>query len=272
MSEYAIMPISDYVSACSALREKTGGTDLIKSGEMSEKINEVYEKGKSDERQTKYDEFWDEYQHNGERLKYEFAFAGDGWSDENFRPKYDIVCSQIQQTFSVNGITDLIGILDKCGVKLDTSRLTSVSYIMQGNLSTINFPSIDLTALQGNPNYLFYGNSSLKVIEKVLLKSDGSQAFTNFSFGANEALEEIRFEGVIGQNGLNLQWSTLLSHDSIVSIINALSTTTSGLSVTLSKTAVNNAFETETGVADGTESAEWSALIATRSNWTISLV
>lgn len=63
-----------------------------------------------------------------------------------------------------------------------------------------------------------------------------------------------------------------LSKPSITSIINCLSTTTSGLTVTLSKTAVNNAFETSEGVADGSTSQEWLNLVATKTNWTISLV
>jgi hypothetical protein len=67
---------------------------------------------------------------------------------------------------------------------------------------------------------------------------------------------------VIGQKNFNVHWSPKLSKASIESIINALSSTTSGLTVTISKTAKEAAFT----------SAEWSALIATKSNWTISLV
>ena len=69
---------------------------------------------------------------------------------------------------------------------------------------------------------------------------------------------------------VNMQWSPL-SKDSIISIINALSTATSDLPITLSITAVNNAFETSPGAADGSTSEEWTALIATKPNWTISL-
>ena len=46
MSQYAIMPLSDYKSTCDVLREKTGSTGTIKSGELPDKISEVYEKGK----------------------------------------------------------------------------------------------------------------------------------------------------------------------------------------------------------------------------------
>jgi hypothetical protein len=77
--------------------------------------------------------------------------------------------------------------------------------------------------------------------------------------------------GVIGKD-VSFGNSDKLTHDSIASIINTLSATTAGQSVTFSVTAVNNAFETSSGAADGSTSAEWNALVATKSNWTISLV
>lgn len=47
MSEYVIMPKADYVAACDAIREKTGKTDLIKSGDMESEILGI-ESGRSD--------------------------------------------------------------------------------------------------------------------------------------------------------------------------------------------------------------------------------
>ena len=41
MSDYAVMPKADYLDACNAIREKTGGTDVIKSGEMGTKIRAI---------------------------------------------------------------------------------------------------------------------------------------------------------------------------------------------------------------------------------------
>jgi hypothetical protein len=70
-------------------------------------------------------------------------------------------------------------------------------------------------------------------------------------------------------------WSTSLSKESITSIINALSDSTSGFSVTFSKQAVDNAFGyviDDYEWFDGTNSAEWKALVATKPNWTINLV
>jgi hypothetical protein len=50
-------------------------------------------------------------------------------------------------------------------------------------------------------------------------------------------LTELIISGIIGNNGVNLQWSKSLTADSLKSIINALSTTTTGLTITLPTTA-----------------------------------
>jgi hypothetical protein len=218
---------------------------------------------------AEYDAFWDTYQNNGKRVDYSYAFAGQGWVNDNFRPKYDIIPTAASHLFSAGRITDLSELIEKTGVRFGTSKVTSVSYFAQYS-SLTKIPTLDFSSC-ADLSYLFIYNYNLREIEKVILKSDGSQKFTNYSFGFNESLEEIRFDGTIGQNGLNFQWSTKLSHDSILSIVNALSTTTSGKSVTLSKSAVNKAFETSVGANDGSTSAEWLALVGTRSNWTISL-
>lgn len=78
-------------------------------------------------------------------------------------------------------------------------------------------------------------------------------------------------ENSISITGMSLTASTLLSKNSIISVINGLSPNATSNSITLSQTAVNSAFETSTGAADGSTSDEWLALRATKSNWTISL-
>lgn len=85
------------------------------------------------------------------------------------------------------------------------------------------------------------------------------------------ALRKIRFQGVIGLS-LDLSEAPVLSAASIENVISCLSGSTSGLTLTLSAAAVNAAFETAEGAGDGSQSAAWAALIATKSNWTISLV
>ena len=234
---------------------------------IAENEQKVFEAGEKSE----YDRFWDTYQENGNRTNYSYAFSGRGWTDETFKPKYDIAISGVvEDIFSMSQISDVAESLNRAGVTLDISKATSITYFMAYNNYTVRVPTLNTTSIS-DLSYFLYSNGLLKIVDEVVLKSDGSQKFSNYSFRL-PALEEIRFSGVIGKNGLNLQWSTNLSHDSIVSIINALSATTSGLTVTLSKTAVNNAFATSEGAGDGSTSQEWLDLIATKSNWTISLV
>ena len=45
MNNYAVMPKDDYVAACNAIREKTGTFAVIKSGELVDKVNGVYNAG-----------------------------------------------------------------------------------------------------------------------------------------------------------------------------------------------------------------------------------
>ena len=42
---YAVMPKEDYEHACDVLREYTGEDELIKSGELPENIDKVYDAG-----------------------------------------------------------------------------------------------------------------------------------------------------------------------------------------------------------------------------------
>ena len=103
-----------------------------------------------------------------------------------------------------------------------------------------------------------------------LLRIDENTTFSN-TFRDCTKLKDVIMEGTIGQNGFDTHWSTAVSKASIKNIIECLSTTATGLTVTLSKTAVDKAFETSTNAVNGSTSNEWVALIATRNNWTISL-
>lgn len=224
---------------------------------IAENEQKVFEAGKKSE----YDSFWDNYQDFGKRANYEFAFAGKGWTDKNFKPKYDIVLNGPYtgtQMFTGSLITDLRKILEERNITLDISGNKNIGQFIQNSM-IISVPTLDLSNASGVTGYAF-ATPNLKSIEKLI-----SSEFTNWqdsTFNGATALETVIFDGVVAKNNLNLQWSTKLDKDSLTSIINALSMTTSGLTVTLSKTAVNTAF-TDT---------EWATLIATKPNWTINLV
>lgn len=181
--------------------------------------------------QTEHDRFWDNYQDGGNRLHYNYAFAGKGWTDQTFRPKYDIRPTSATNMFSMALMSDVRKLLNDAMVEMDLSKVVSLSYVAQSSDITA-LPTMDVR-MASNLQYFIQGNSKLNVVEKVILNENGSQTFGNYSFGGNPALVEIRFEGKIGQNGFNIQDSKLLSHESLMSIISVLQDKTSDTSGTV---------------------------------------
>ena len=209
-----------------------------------------------------YDRFWDAYQQNGTLTNYERCFAGRGWTADTFKPKYNIVPVTTTHMFSASCLSncDLDELAANAGITIDFSNATTFTEpFTWGNVAKVG--TIDTRSASSLTAIFAYAHK-LQTIRLLILKEDGSQTFGNNSFVSCNALVDLTIQGKIGTTGLNLQWSTKLSKASITSVVNALSATTSGLSITLSKTAVNNAFTT----------AEWSELAGTKSNWTINLV
>lgn len=230
-----------------------------------------YEEGK----QAEYDRFWDAYQQNGTRTLYDCAFSQ--WPFSAFNPKHDIKPTSAYMMFRtldsfVTGQStdaDLVKRLEECGVVLDTSDCTNFQYMFMNSFVT-HIGVIDTRS--ASQLYQPFSANRYHTFDKLILRDDGSQTFGNHPFSGASALVNIEIEGVIGQNGLSFQWSTKLSNESITSVVNALSTTTSGLSITLSKVAVDKAFEIAQGDNNGSTESDWAALVATRPNWTINLV
>ena len=101
---------------------------------IAENVPKVYEAGKK----ADYDSFWDAYQQSGNRVLYDFAFAGNGWNDNTFKPKYDIIPSwNIVNMFYKSAITDLDALLKKCGVTLDISVNGNYGDVFNGGAFTV---------------------------------------------------------------------------------------------------------------------------------------
>lgn len=240
---------------------------------VAENVPKVYEAGAKSE----YDEFWDNYQNYGKKTHYTYGFAGEGWTNETFKPKYDIVPSNTAVSiFAYSSIQgSLIDILEEQGVKLDFSKMTSNSLnnIFYYASKITELPDIDLSnTTQTTISSMFAHCKALKTIKSLTIPTtvkDVTGIFSNCT-----SLENIEISGTLMCKGINLQWSANLSHDSIMSIINALmdEPTVTEPTVTISLTAVNSAFETTEGSADGSTSEEWLALTASKPNWTITLV
>lgn len=275
----------DITTSATATEEDVakGKTFVDDYGEIKDGTLDV-ETLKEEGRQEEYDRFWDILQNYGKRTNYSEAFT-IGWTKKNFRPKYDIKPTFAYQ-FNISGDYNQLleegqvimkDLEEEQGITFDFSKCPNLTRLNAGALfKELNV--IDMTGSESLADLAFYSGYipynlrlvlGLRRIERLILWEKNK--FDDFTFGYSEALEYIGFEGVFATNGLNLKWSTKLDKESHIKLVNTLSSTTSGLSVTVSKTAVNKAFETSAGANDGSTSQEWLNLIATKSNWTISL-
>lgn len=234
------------------------------TSEYAEKVEDVFEAGQR--------EFMEEYLDYGKRTHFDYAFAGRGWTNDTFKPTRNITPKEgVYMMFSGCMITDITNSLEECGVVFDSSDYNGdFLYFMYNNYHTVRFPALD-TRSSALLKYTFYNARSLLKIDKFILRDDGSQTFGYAPISYCVVLEDLTIEGKIGSDNFNVSHSPL-SKASLVSIVNALSSTTTGLTVTLRLDAVNTAFETTAGAADGSTSDEWTALIATKPNWTINLI
>lgn len=215
-------------------------------------------------KQAECDAFWDDFQRNGTLGDYRYAFSM--WKINIFKPKYNLC--PVNAGFMFNSfnsgaghaIINLTAHLENLGVSLDTSKCTNFDTMFY--YAWINrVPELD-TRAASNVNNIFNSATRTITVDKIILKDDGSQTFTDSFYQCN-VLANIEFEGVIG-NSIDLKWSQL-SAKSFVSTVEHLSSTTSGKSATFKSSAVNNADWSTT------EYESWDALIATKPNWSFSL-
>ena len=213
------MSVKDKMTAIADnIRSKTGGTEALTLDDMANGVNEVYEKGKK----TQYDAFWDEFQQNGQRTQYNYAFGGVGWTMDTFKPKYDIEAVNVGSMFYQTGITDLEAALNNEGVKFDTSKVTNFpSTFYYSKLEVI--PELDCRncANTASPFGLtFRFSSSLHTIRNIILPSNGTQEFNN-TFTDCQLLKKITIEGVIGRS-ISFASCSQLETKSLFSIIQHL--------------------------------------------------
>lgn len=258
------------------LREYLYTTELINPQDFESKIaeaintvgNNAYYSGIEEGKQAEYDKFWDSFQENGNKTNYLYAFSGTGWTDTTFKPKYNMKPTNAQYMFSENSIIHLYEILTEQNVEIDFSQCTNFNRMLMWSQAQ-HIPTVD-TRSSSNINYIFFYASLVKTIDKLILKDDGSQTFSD-AFSGCSSLIDITIEGIIGKQ-FNIHHCPKLSKKSIESIINALSETANGLTVQFSQAAVQNAF----GISDITEESTWTneyrTLRNSKSNWTIAYI
>lgn len=194
MSVYLVYE-ADMKSVADTIRAKTGSNEELAFPEgFNEAADEIYETGKSDGVQSEYDRFWDAYQDNGERKSYTYAFAGFGWAEDTFKPKYDIDASGYGAGMFYNAQIrgSLAEILDTCGITLDTGKCTNVTSLFHNAMYITELGVVDVSGATAGGNV--FGNMiSLRRIEKIVLPIN-SIVYNNW-FVQDSKLSSVRFEG-----------------------------------------------------------------------------
>ena len=231
---------------------------------IAENVPKVYEAGRKKER----DEFWDKYQNYGERVNYAGALAGSGWALTGLLPpKYNLklkgannyyVCAYFN-----NSAKERYDMTEICKM-FDTSELT------RANSMFVNAKAENITVDISNCTYaidMFNCGMGGGSIDKVYLKLSEKLTYATSMFAYCYDLETLRFssDSIIATN-ISLSSSSKLSKESIINVVNTLSTTATDKTLTLNKTAIKNAFG-----ADYDSSTEWTTLKNGKSNWTITL-
>ena len=213
--------------------------------------------------QAATEKFWDIVQNNGERTTYEQAFSY--WNCEYIRPKYKVVPNNQSKNMNI-----FFGNPSLKKVEKQYFDLSQGLYDWNNNMNYRTFyncPNLevieDIGMLAGKYNGTFAYCKKLHTIE--ILRVEERSTFT--SFIQCNALKNITIEGTIANNGFDIHWSTLLTKQSLTSIKDALSTTTSGLTITLPKEAINREFGIDVD-DETTYTDEFNQWRNSRSNWT----
>lgn len=214
--------------------------------QIAENEQKVYEAGKKAE----HDSFWDAFQIRDGKLRASYEYGFQAWRGSSFKPKYDLVLSgpYNTQAFRQAQGFDLYDMTVGRGVAFDTSGATTLNAVF--NQSAIGkIPPLDLSSCTSMPStFSAMGRMSGYTTTDIVLNNLREDCTFNKTFDNAPNLENIMITGTIGQNGFDVRSCTKLSKASIESIINALSDTATGKTLTLSKTAVGNAFKKEYSV------------------------
>lgn len=191
---------------------------------IAENEQKVYEAGKKSE----YDEFWDEFQQNGNRVVYNSAF-GSCWNNKNFKPKYSIKPNNAYMMF-FNNMGAFIK-LGECaedyfrnlGIELDFSNATNVTYALS-TLHAKKFKKLDFSNATSMAN-LFYSHNvpnsdAVEEIDEFVSSEKTTYNDTTFS-GATQLKKIIFSADSVIATSINFSASPL-SVESMKSIIGAL--------------------------------------------------
>lgn len=227
-------------------------------------------------RQAGYDAMWDMLQANGARTTYSWFFGNANIVGE-IRPKYEIKPSTSLGQMCINNYN----LTKFYNWGFPTSGVTSCLSAFANCNNFLGFVDENGEVIKGKSffgngvtdyRYCFQNNYKIEYI--CIDVTSHAQLYSGVFQNCHE-LKELKIIGEIKDGGLDLHWSTKLSKASLDGILGALSSTTNGLVVTLSQTAVDNAYAVydEEGnlVFPGSASPEFQGWANVHPNWTITL-
>ena len=178
-----------------------------------------------------------------------YLFAGPAWNTDTFYPikSFSFYGDYADYMFAHHNIAsspyDLAQRLEACGVRLDFSGITCANSVFY-KCNLTGLPLLDFagcTKLTGT----FAFSQNLRTITALLL---GEDCVFDKTFQKCTALENLTVFGTIGQNGLDVS-DCPLTQQSLLSILNALKSGVSGLTVTLGESNLAKLTEAEKAIA-----------------------
>lgn len=166
-----------------------------------------------------YDTFWDAYQENGNRIDYDRAFGGIGWTAETFKPKYLPIRPTIGSMYMTFAYSD-VGKIDES--ILDTSQMKNLamSFYQQSadNEQGVYYVEIDVSSLTRMSDTFNYN----KPLKTVILKNIPETCDFTGGFTGCEGITDFTVSGTIGGTTLNLQNAYKLTLESAKHIMQHL--------------------------------------------------
>ena len=208
----------------------------------AENVPKVYEAGKNDFR----DEFEKWFTANGARGTYIRAFNETDFNGYTF--KTTIKPKLIAKMFYNYKGTELPKNID-CSLSACSGNAESNSALATFSACAY-ITEIEDYKIPAQHTYYQTFAYCPKLKKIAVIRSNANTIYT-ITFEESNSLEDITFEGEIGRN-INFQWSPLLTHDSLMSIINALvdySEDNGGITYTLTLGANNIAKLSEEEIA-----------------------
>lgn len=237
---------------------------------IAENVKKTYDAGMRDE----YNTFWDNVFHKNDdsSFTYSYMFAGAGWNDNTFKPTYDIKpIGWVGSIFYWSHISDLTACLAANNVHIILPTQGSVTVqlpsLFQNCSKLVHVPELNLSKCI-NCNNMFYDCTKLKTIDGIIFSKE-TTGFNQMFYNC-KSLTNCVVSGILSES-LDLGSCIALDKPSIVSFINILSDTVTSKILTLSKTAVNTAFNIN--IDDQTtypEGSEYHDLVNSKPNWSIS--